>query len=198
MHTPIDSFVPQFDLRKRHETVAYAPASIVMEVARNFDLESISLVRWTFWLRAKLLRALATLARPTALISNMTELGWGVLAEEPGKYLLAGAFCQPWEGNVAFQPIPPERFASFAEPGQVKIVWTLEVESLGPNLTRLATETRVRATDDAARAKFRSYWRMFSPGILMIRRLILRAVRRQAESSWRATCSLWRGHALLD
>ena len=47
--------------------------------------------------------------------------------------------------------------------------------------TRFATETRAAATDEASRAKFRRYWRFAGPGILLIRKLLLPAVRREAE-----------------
>jgi len=67
----------------------------------------------------------------------------------------------------------------------VKIAWTLEVEALEPAVTRLATETRVTATDAAARVKFRRYWRAFAVGILMIRRLLLHGVRREASRRYR-------------
>jgi hypothetical protein len=71
----------------------------------------------------------------------------------------------------------------------VKIAWTLEAEPLGDELTRFATETRAAATDAEARAKFRRYWRRFGIGIILIRKLLLPAVQRQAERQWRATRS---------
>jgi hypothetical protein len=44
----------------------------------------------------------------------------------------------------------------------------------------------VVATDAQARAKFRRYWRRFGIGIMLIRRLLLPAIRRQAEPQWRS------------
>jgi hypothetical protein len=68
----------------------------------------------------------------------------------------------------------------------VKIVWSLEAEALEPELTRLSTETRVAATDERARVKFARYWRLARIGIVAIRRLLLPAVRREAERLWRS------------
>ena len=48
-------------------------------------------------------------------------------------------------------------------------------------LAAMATETRAVATDEASRGKFRRYWRFAGPGILLIRKLLLPAVRREAE-----------------
>src|SRR5262249_7882763 len=84
--------------------------------------------------------------------------GMGCARRIPGRMLIAGACCQPWLPNVVFTPIPPERFAAYAEPDRVKIAWTLETEPLGTALTQFSTETRAVATDDQARAKFRRYW----------------------------------------
>lgn len=188
MAAVIDSFIPQPDVRERHETVVRAPAELVLEVARRFDVQSIPLVRTIFWLRGKLLRAKAPAsARPKGLDTDaLRAMGWGVLAEVPGRSFVAGAACQPWQADVVFTPIAPDRFAAYVEPDRVKIAWTLEVEALGPALSRFATETRAVATDAQARAKFRRYWRYAGIGILAIRWLLVPAVRRQAEGRRRA------------
>jgi hypothetical protein len=88
---------------------------------------------------------------------------------------------------VTFHAIPPARFASYDEPEQVKIAWTLEADPIGPALTRFSSETRAVATDAVARARFRRYWRWARFGIVAIRLLLLPAVRREAERRWRAT-----------
>jgi hypothetical protein len=46
----------------------------------------------------------------------------------------------------------------------------------------------VVATDAAARSKFRWYWARFSPGIVLIRRLSLGPLRRDAERLARSSC----------
>ena len=188
MSTALDRFIPCPDVRKRREITLRAPAAVALDVARRFDMQSIFMIRAIFWLRAKMLGARTPAARrPTGLVAEMLALGWGCLVDEPGHIFVAGAACQPWRADVVFSAIPPEQFAAYAEPGRVKIAWTLEAEALGPALTRFATETRVVATDAQARAKFRRYWRRFSIGIVMIRRFLLPAIRRQAERQWRST-----------
>lgn len=187
MAAVLDRFMPYADESKRHEITIRAPARLVLEVARHFDMQSIRIVRALFWLRANLLGARRPAARrPTGLVAHMLALGWGCLADEPGHVFVAGAACQPWLADVVFSPIAPEQFAAYTEPDQVKIAWTLEAEALGPALTRFATETRVVATDAQARAKFRRYWRVFGIGIVLIRRLLLPAIRHQAERQWQS------------
>jgi hypothetical protein len=179
--TLLDAFIPHPDVRERHEIVINAPASLVFEVARSFDIQSVAMVRAIFWLRAKVLGARMATRRSQGLIAEMLDLGWVGLAEAPGRYFVAGAACQPWKADVKFSAIPAREFASFAEPDHVKIAWTLEAESRGPSRTHFATETRVVATDEPARVKFRAYWRKFGIGIILIRRLLLSELRREAE-----------------
>jgi hypothetical protein len=182
----LDPFIPRPDVRERHEITIHAPAGLVFEVARSFDMQSIPIVRAIFWLRAKVLGARTAPARESSeFITEMLSMGWVCLAEEPGRFFVAGAACQPWKGDVVFSPIAPEQFASFSEPDRVKIAWTLEAEARGPELTRFATETRAVATDALARKKFLRYWRSFKIGIVAIRRLLLPAIRREAERRWR-------------
>jgi hypothetical protein len=179
----IERVMPRADVTECHETLVRAPADLVFEVAQHFDLESIPLVRALFWLRAKLLRAATPPApvAPRGLIAETTALGWGILAERPGRELVVGSVCQPWKGDVRFTSLATERFPYFSEPDLVKIVWTLEVEPLGPALTRFRTETRALATDEEARKKFLRYWRWARAGIVLIRWLMLPALRREAE-----------------
>lgn len=179
----IDRFMPRAEVTECHETVVHAPADIVFDVAQNFDLQSIPLVRAIFWLRAKVLRAAAPPAQLFAkgLVAETTATGWGILAERPGRELVVGSVTQPWKGDVIFTSVEPERFATYSEPDMVKIVWTLEAEPLGPKLTRFRTETRVLATDETARTKFRRYWRWAGVGIVVIRWLLLPALRREGE-----------------
>lgn len=68
----------------------------------------------------------------------------------------------------------------------MKIAWTLEAEPLEPALTLFRTETRVLATDEGARRKVRRYWRLAGRGIVLIRWLLLAALRREAERRYRA------------
>ena len=92
-----------------------------------------------------------------------------------------GAVTQPWEANVVFQPLPPAEFAAFNEPGFVKIAWTLRADPIGTDASIFRTETRAVATSPVSRAKFRRYWSLLSPGIIVIRWASLRPLKTEAE-----------------
>ena len=184
--SPLDAFIPRPDVRERLSTTIRAPASIVMDEATQFDLQALPLIRLTFRLREILMRASpsAVPRKPQGLLAEMRSLGWGTLVVQQARLIVCGATCRPWQAEVVFTPISPDAFASYAEPDQVKIAWTLETESLGPARTRFRHETRAVATNAEARAKFRGYWRWARFGIVGIRLLLLPAIRRNAERRW--------------
>jgi hypothetical protein len=122
-----------------------------------------------------------TAVHPRGLLALTKSIGWGVVAEVPGREVVMGAVTQPWYANVVFRPLSPDKFAAFNEPDYVKIVWTLRADAIGTNASIFRTETRAVATDVAARAKFRRYWSFLSPGIIVIRWASLRPLKAEAE-----------------
>jgi hypothetical protein len=178
---PLDRFLPKADVRERHEILVHAPPDLVLDTAKAIDLSSIPAVRAIFGLREWMMGGRRAPRPPRGLVEETLGLGWGVLEDEKGRRFCAGAVCQPWLADVAFQALSPGEFLPYAKPGRVKIAWTLEVEPLDGGRTRFATETRAVATDLEARARFRWYWRFVRPGIVLIRRLMLRSLRREAE-----------------
>lgn len=185
MTAALDPFLPEPDVRERFSVEVRAPAALVMEAARTFDLQSLPLVKLIFRLRERLMGVPATPRVSQGLVAETRGLGWGTLVDEPDRLLVCGARCQPWLAHVTFRAIPVDEFAGYREPGQVKIGWTLEAEALGPALTRFCHETRVAATDEDSRRRFARYWRWARVGIIGIRLLLLPAIRRRAERRWR-------------
>lgn len=85
MHS-IDRFIPYPDIRERFDVTVRAPAALVMDVAANFDMQSILAVRLIIRCREWLLGAKPTPREPQGLLEETRRLGWGVLAEEPGRW----------------------------------------------------------------------------------------------------------------
>ena len=178
----VDRFLPKYEVREVHQTRVAAPADVTFSVAHDIDLQRSSIVRAVFTGRELLMGAERPKREQTeGFLAEVLALGWRVLAEEPGRELVIGAVTQPWEANVEFRGLDPEEFAGFREPGYAKIVWTIAVKPLGEKASVFGTETRVATTDPESRSRFRRYWSVFSPGILLIRYETLRLVRREAE-----------------
>ena len=182
----LDELMPSYEVREVHETKIAAPADVAFAVAQEMDLQQSPLVQAIFTGREVLMGGSRVPRKPKSLLSEVTALGWRVLFEAPGRHLVMGAVTQPWEPDVKFRGLPPDEFISFSEPGYAKIAWTLVAEPAGPSACVFRTETRVTTTDSESRRKFRKYWSLVSPGVLLIRREMLRLVRRESERQMHA------------
>ena len=178
----LDEFMPTYDVVDRHHTHVEAPADVTFAAACEIELQASPLVRAIFKGRELLLGSTPDHAeRPRGLVALTESLGWGVLAEIPGREVVIGAVTQPWEANVVFRHVLPQEFSEFHEPGFVKIAWTLRADPVGDQHSVFRTETRAIATDLDARIRFRRYWSFLSPGIILIRRTMLNSLRAEAR-----------------
>jgi hypothetical protein len=180
----LDRFLPNPEVDEYHQIKVGAPAAITVAAAKETDLQSGPIAKAIFWLRAIPALLRGEPFRPEGskgIVAETLGLGWGVLAEEPDREIVVGAYTQPWHEQVTFRPLPPEQFASFDQPGYVKIAWALAAEPLGPNESLLVTRTRAVATDPQARRRFRRYWAPMSAGIILIRYAGLPRMRKEAE-----------------
>lgn len=178
----LDRFMPECDVAERHRTRVAAPADITLAAAKDMRLMDVAIIRAIFRARELLLCADASQSTPAGgVVEQTTALGWGLLAEVPGREIVMGAVTRPWEANVTFRAIAPEQFAAFAEPNYVKIIWTLRADPIDAASSWFSSETRATATDSQAATKFRRYWSLLSPGIILIRRLMLGPLRREAS-----------------
>jgi hypothetical protein len=181
-----DRFLPTFEAVERHEARVAAPAGLTFDALQAIGLQRSALVRAIIHGRERLLRVRGeSVWPPGGLAAQMQHWGWAVLAEEQGRAVVLGTVTQPWHGDVRFLTLTPDAFVAFDEPGYVKILSVIAVEPVGSTASIVRTETRVATTDPVARARFRRYWAVFSPGIVLIRRALLRLVRREAERRWR-------------
>ena len=107
-----------------------------------------------------------------------------LVSERPQELVLGDIACY-----TATRPSRPEiergdlaAFLDFAEPGWSKVAMNFRFTPERDG-TRLSTETRVQATDEATRRAFRRYWLLVRAGSGLIRRDILGAVRSAARDT---------------
>ena len=178
----LDGFMPEYDVVERHRIEVDAPARIVLAASKEQDLFRSTIVRSIFRTRELVLGAAPeTRTLPRSLFAQVQALGWGVLSDVPDREVVVGAITKPWEANVSFHALRPEEFAAFDTAGWVKIAWTLRADRIDADRSVFRTETRAVATDGLARARFRRYWALASPGIATIRHLSLRPLKNEAE-----------------
>ncbi len=176
----VDQFMPRYEVVEQHAIDVAAPAAVTFEAARSTDLERSDVVHAVFALRRAFFAQMDS-ATPHLTLESLQAIGWGLLAAVPARELVFGAITKPWRGDVHFRALSPSTFAEFDSAGYAKIVWTLAVDSLAPGRSRFRTETRVLTTDDESRVRFRRYWALMSPGIVLIRWQVLRLVDADAE-----------------
>jgi hypothetical protein len=106
-----------------------------------------------------------------------------VLSSEPPRAVVYGGVLRPWRttGGEQGPALDAEGVREWTEPGWVRVGMEFRLTpSLGG--TRLSCETRIAATDPAARKRFDRYWFVVGPGSSVIRWELLSAVALRAEA----------------
>jgi hypothetical protein len=124
---------------------------------------------------------------PRPIVEQFERAGFKRLAQTEDELVL-GAVGRFWRPAGNLRRVQAEGFAEFAEPGWAKAAVNFHVTRVHGR-TRLSTETRIAATDDVARRRFRRYWRIIYPGSAVIRLAWLRAIRRRAERAQTSAAS---------
>jgi hypothetical protein len=187
----IDRFLPRWDARERHRIAIRAVPAEVYSALRTVDLAGHPLVRALLLLRAipaalsrsPRRRELRTRASQPITLATFEEQGFRVLAEDPPHELLIGLEGAFWKPSGELHPVDPVSFREPVPAGRARAAWNFSIAPASAGGCVLHTETRVLTGDAGARWRFRLYWLLVRPGSGLIRRLMLRAIRREAERS---------------
>jgi hypothetical protein len=97
----LDRFLPEYDVVERHHIGVAAPAATTFRAACEANLMQSPLVRAMFRTREVVLGGRRdTTKRPDGLMALTRSIGWGVLAERPGREIVMGAATQPWKADA--------------------------------------------------------------------------------------------------
>ncbi len=188
----LDGFMPAWQFAEVHSIRVEAPPARVFRAIQEVTADEIRLFRTLTWLRHPrgpwTERGESLLAPPVRrpILAVALRSGFVALTEDAAREIVVGAIvcCSAADSArlvARFRSEGAESFTRLADPGVAKagMNFLLEEERGG---TRLTTETRVYATDDAARRRFATYWRVIYPGSALIRRMWLRAIKVRAEA----------------
>lgn len=176
----LERWLPEYDVAERHGVAVAAPPEAVDRAIREVSLDDVPLAR-----ALVRLRGIRYDRGDGSFVEQLSRrLGAVVVEDRPGEELALGLVGEFWRlrGGDGARPSAPEDFARFDRPGWGKALVTFEIERSGGG-SLLATETRVRVPDPAARRRFRRYWLVVRPFSGLIRILLLRAAKRRAEAS---------------
>ncbi len=186
MTARLDDLLPTYDRDEKHVTMINATPDRVYAAIWQMTSDEIPLFRLLMGIRAlpaRLTRR-SSPSRTTqaSLFKAFLTRDFALLVEEPERELIVGLIAQPWKlrGGSAHPITGIADFVGFNEPGYAKIVMNFLLHMRGDR-TELSTETRIHATDSAARVQFTRYWRVIGFGSAAIRREWLRAIKRRAE-----------------
>jgi hypothetical protein len=183
--THLDEFAPVYQFHEVHSIHVRAPRNRVYQAIKEVTADEILLFRTLTWLRRlgqpgpeSILNAPERLP----LLEVATRTSFLLLAEEPEWEVVLGTLVlAPTGVRIKAEPTP-EDFKTLEAPGFAKATMNFHLEDAGAHTCLVTTETRVYATDAAARRRFAAYWRVIYPGSALIRRMWLRAIKRRAEA----------------
>jgi len=168
--TLLDHLMPHCDFVERHSTVARATPERIYDAIRRADLAGHPIVRALLAMRGLGRRAKAF--NLDALVGN----GFAILAEDPPREIVLGVQGPFWRPACKLHAVSAESFRTSVPDGAARAAWNFLIEANG----HVTTETRILCADDA-RMKFRLYWTFIRPFSGLIRRMMLRAIRKEAE-----------------
>jgi hypothetical protein len=170
--------------REVHERFVAAAPEAVWRALREVSADELVVTRPLMALRGLPVRGRRGRSRPRGrpFVDAFLAQGFGLLAEEEDRVLVAGGIGRPWRlnGGESAAFTGADEFAAFAEPGWVRMALSFELAPEGAG-TRLRTETRVAPTDAGAARAFARYWRVIRLPSGLIRHDLLRAIARRAE-----------------
>jgi hypothetical protein len=185
----IEALVPRCDARTVQSAVVHADPTITYEAILNANLAASAPARGltALALAPERLRAWLHHEPPPPRAGRESRLRdvlatdgpWTVLVEEPGSQLVLGLLWSPRAGG---DKRSAAKWAAFAEPGFAKVAWGFSLAARPGGGTLLVSETRTAANDAATRRRFRVTWAVIAPFAAALRRLVLNAIRVEAEA----------------
>jgi hypothetical protein len=186
----IDRFLPKYDVVEHHDVQVDAPVESTYRAVKDLDLAQSPIV-----LALLAVRGLPTLftgaVKPTRRLgfNELRQAGFVLLAEEPSSEIVLGIVGKFWRLTSGIHRIEPDEFSGFDAPGFAKGAWNFVVSARPGGGSTVVTETRVACTDADARRKFMLYWRLVGPFSALIRRVMLRRIKQDAENRARPSPS---------
>jgi hypothetical protein len=164
----LDHYLPHCDFYERHAITIRATPERVYETCRTSNLAQSRIAK--LFLRMRGMKAGPRQFPPP---------NFKLLGEDPPREYVLGIEGPFWQPRCQLREVTPETFTGPVTGNAARGAWNFFVEPDGA-MTRLSTETRVLCSDES-RWKFRLYWMLIRPFSGLIRILMLRTIRKDAE-----------------
>lgn len=155
MERGLDATLPEWDWHEVHSRVVAAHPKRALEALASTPIAAGR--------AARVLLSIRGLATDGTIVDGLERIGFGERRRSPTEIVL-GACGAPWRLHAEMRDLGlPRRHT-------VLVACDFRAEALDDGLTRLSTETRIKAVDDHARRRFRAYWFLVGPCSALIRR----------------------------
>ncbi|HEY6978055.1 MAG TPA: SRPBCC family protein, partial [Chitinophagaceae bacterium] len=173
----IQNYLPHPHHTETMRIFVHAQPEIAWNLARHYDMSSVSWVHFLFNLRT-----IADIFHRDKPVHHDTRIGLDQIAangkgfmiihEIRGKEVVVGAIGKFWHVDIPFKEMHPEDFRSFNDPGWGKLAWSLTVE---PYLTgsTICFELRTTATDHDSWKKLNLYYHIIGTFSKLIRHSLM-------------------------
>jgi hypothetical protein len=182
----IDDFAPIYHFAERHTRSIDAPADQVMTGVKSVTAGDITLFE-AFTTIRRLGRSgpesILNAPEHQPILAVATKSGFIPLADTGREIVVGAIVVAPLGFRRTVKTVDAEWFKEAANPGLVKATMNFRVDAESGSRTRLTTETRVFATDEAALRRFIPYWRTIFPGSWILRVTWLDAIAKRSEQS---------------
>ena len=179
----IDEFLPHYDVVEHHAVDVDAPVAEAYKAVKELDLARSPIVLALLFARGlPHLFTGAVKPKRQLTLDDIVESGFVVLGEDQDRELVLGIVGKFWQLSSGVHRIEPGEFIGFDTPGFAKAAWNFVVEERAGGGSTVVTETRVACTDADSLRRFTLYWRLVGPFSALIRRVLLRGIKRDAES----------------
>lgn len=182
----IDAWMPEWQFSEFHSTQVHATPERIYRAIREVSGEEIWLLKTLTWIRDPHWPGTGkeSIMNPPAkkpILDVALAGGFRLAADQPpGEVVLFTRVMGDGVSRPATNDAAGLR-ELMQRPGNALAAMNFRVQDNGNGWCTVTTETRVFATDDAARRIFARYWRIIYPGSSLLRYTWLRAIRKRAE-----------------
>ncbi len=180
----LDRVAPSYQFHEVHRTTVRATPDRAYRAIKEVTASEIRFFRELTWLRRLGCRgpeSILSAPQRQPLLDVATRTSFVTLADGPREIVVGTVVIAPRGARA--RPVNAEEFVALAaRPGHALATMNFVVMPRADGWCEVSTETRVYATDEAARRRFAAYWRLINVGSAFIRVMWLRAIKRRAEA----------------
>lgn len=166
----LSQWLEKYQFSEYHEIEIEREADRVFTAIKNVDISQSRIIRVLFKIRG--------IPQGMSDFYAFLENGFILLEEKENDEIILG-FLIGWNGLMR---VSPDEFKHLQDKRYIKGVWNFKLSPSGEN-TILSTETRVYCPTKLSRIRFSVYWFAISRFSGLIRKIMLRLIKEQTESS---------------